>query len=157
MSDTLVKITQVCGHETSVDLGTRKPFERESFLKWLRGKQCRVCDPKEQKKRQAFLDERRRQEDETAREAEKAFGFTPLNGPPKALAWATRVRVAMVAAAWQELGLDEAEFDRTVGKPAGEVDAATWWLDHRDTTSESLPALLAAALGEPGVADGNPF
>lgn len=146
---TTQSVTHTCGHVREANISGKRPFEVDGFVKWLKSKPCRDCDPKEKSKRDTWVAARRKEELQQAREAEKRFGFDSLTGPPKLIEWATKIRVQMVGAAWDALGLDEDKFAVVVGTPAGKVDAAGWWVDHREQDASQLPQLLAKALGEP--------
>lgn len=154
-------ITYKCGHSENRDLSAKKPFEQAGFAAWLVKQPCRNCDPKQLKKKQEWVTAKRAEESRDAHAAEKKFGMEPLDGPEKIRDWATRIRVELIARAFETLGLDEDDFAEQVAAPAGEVNAAGWWLDHRDIDPVDLPAELAAALSDeaPTASTGteNPF
>lgn len=157
MTAAITSITYKCGHSEDRDLASRKPFEREGFAKWLAKQPCRDCDPKQIRKRQQWIAGKRAEESAAANAAEKRFGLTPLEGPEKIRDWATRVRVELIQGAFAAGDLNEDQFASQVAAPAGEVNAAGWWLDHRDTEPEHLHAVLMAALSDDDGArsDGN--
>ncbi|WP_051265222.1 hypothetical protein [Nakamurella lactea] len=135
-----------CGHSEQRDLSTKKPFERAGFAAWLAKQPCRDCDPKQIRKKQEWVAAKRAEESREARAAEKKFGLEPLDGPEKIQDWAMRIRVDLITKAFEALDLDEADFDEQVASPAGQVNAAGWWLDHRDIDPSVLSDELTAAL-----------
>ncbi|MDQ2740071.1 MAG: hypothetical protein M3Y35_15930, partial [Actinomycetota bacterium] len=153
-------ITYRCGHSENRDLTAKKPFERDGFATWLAKQPCRDCDPKRPKQKQEWV-AAKRAESRDAHTVEKKFGMESLDGPEKIRDWATRIRVEFVAGAFEALDLDEDDFSEQVAAPAGEVNAAGWWLDHRDIDPATLPAELAAALSNDALAAStgteNPF
>ena len=137
-------VERSCGHETNISLEGLKPFEREGKLEWAARSRCPACDPK-MRKRDA---ERRQNELADARERESRMGLDPLRGSAKQVDWATRVRVDLLEAAFDELDLDEAAFNSQIAGPASQVDAARWWIDNRELAPAELPSALAGALGD---------
>lgn len=158
---TLTSITFTCGHAEDRDLSNKKPFERPGFIKWLEGKPCRNCDPAEKRRKEKFVAGKRAEEAAAAEAVEKRFGMDPLQGPPAILGWGTRVRAQLIEAAYNELGLDEADFATQIAEPASEVSAAGWWLDNREIELDQLPTALTEALADPDAAPAdaneNPF
>lgn len=146
---TIRPVTHKCGHSSDADVSGKKPFEVDGFVKWLEKKPCRDCDPKAKAKREAWVANRRKEELAEARQAETRFGMKEFDGPPKMVEWATRIRVDLVNAAWDSLGLDEDDFAQKVGDPAGEVNAPGWWIDNRDLDPADLAEALTEALGQP--------
>ncbi len=139
----LVAVARTCGHTTNIDLAGHKPFERDEKLVWAGASKCPRCDPKMKKVDAA----RHAKQLEEARAAEERMGLDPLRGSAKSIAWGIQVRVDLIARAFVALELDEEAFDVAVCVPAGEVDSASWWIDHRDAEPQDLPQLLGRALG----------
>lgn len=146
-------VKRACGHETNIDLEGLKPFERDGKLEWAARAKCPACDPKMRKRD----DERRAAELADAQGRETRMGLEPLRGSAKQIGWATRVRVDLLEAAFNELDLDEAAFNTQVAGPASQVDAARWWIDNRELAPAALPGALATALGTGAVGTENPF
>lgn len=154
-----MEIARACGHETTLDTTGLAPFERDDKLAYLARTRCPDCDPKIQKKREKERAQWIAKQEKAAIEAEKEFGFDQLQGSPKMVAWARRIRVGLVTQAFDLMDLSEDDFTEQVGDRAGKVTSARWWIDHKDANVEDLPGLLDEALGVPANVDGleNPF
>ena len=154
-----IPIRRSCGHTQAADLSKVKPFDRKKLIEKFRAESCFACkdDPDSRRRRSAFLAERRAGEARETAELEERFRLDPMQGPDSIRPWGARIRAVMVAAAWDELGLDEADFAAQVAEVAAAIDSAGWWLDHRETQVADLPATLAAAFADVDAGTENPF
>lgn len=149
--------TRKCGCETTFDATGLAPFQLKDKQAFFERTKCPRCDPKLKAKNERERAAYQAQELEEAKEAEERAGYEALRGSPKQVAWATKIRVQLIQSAFEALGLEETEFDATVGDLAGRIDSASWWIEHRETAPESLPAALAEALGTDAATNENPF
>lgn len=154
-----MKVTRKCGHESTFDEKSFKPFEVADKVSFLSETECELCDKKFLKKREKAKADWAKEQREMAQAAEKQFGFTELRGTPKQVTWGCQIRVRLVSQAFETLGLDEDQFTETVGDPAGQLHSARWWIDHKDIDVQELADALRSALGtsDEGNADENPF
>lgn len=156
----VVPITRSCGHVQNANLAKINTFDRKKLISRFESQPCFRCadDPATTKKRAAFLAEKRAAEAREAADLEARFGLDPLAGHPKILPLGTHIRAVLVAAAWDELGLDDTEFADLVAAPASQIDSAGWWLDNRDVAIADLPQVMADAVTEAvGVGSENPY
>lgn len=154
---TTITATRQCGCETTFDTTGLAPFQFKDKQNFFESTKCPRCDPKLKAKNDRERAAYQAQVLAEAQEAEERAGYEALRGSPKQVSWATQVRVQLIQAAFEALGLEEIEFNNQVGDPAGQIDSASWWIEHRDTTPEALPAAIAQALGTNAVAVENPF
>lgn len=154
-----VPIARSCGHVQAADLSKVKPFDRKKLIARYEAQPCFRCsdDPATVKKRAAYLAEKRAAEAREAAALEERFGLTPLDGHPKIVPIGTHIRAVLVAAAWDELGLDETEFADRIAEPAARIDSAGWWLDNREVAIADLADVMADALAEALTGTENPF
>lgn len=153
-------VTFSCGHTASRDLTALKPFARTDRVKYLRTVPCNDCDPQADNEKAKFVAGKRAGELQDARKVEAQFALDPLEGAPKLVEWATRVRATLIQAAYDELDLDDDTFAETIADPASEINSAGWWVDHRETDIQDLPHLLTAALTDdetPVAGNENPY
>lgn len=156
MATAVRHVKHKCGHTEDRDLSFKIPGDRDSFAQWLSGQPCRGCDPKEKKRREQFKATKRAEEAAHALAEEQRFQLEPLtSGTTKMIDWATRVRTELVAAAFEELDLDENDFAEQIAEPASRVDSARWWIDNREIPAAELGTALAAALHDPDLETGN--
>lgn len=149
----VVEVTRACGHTQSQDMGARKPYEVESFTRFLETKECRDCDTGYKKKRDAADRAARKKADEEVIAAEARAGLDPLTArSEKALAWGRRVRLELVAGAHELLvmggTMGEEEFDALITVPASQISDASWWIDNRTLDPADLTERLASVLGD---------
>lgn len=149
--------TRQCGCETTFDTTGLAPFQLKDKRAFFERTKCPRCDPKLKAKNDRERATYQAQELAEAQEAEERAGYEALRGSPKQVAWATKVRVQLIQAAFEALGLEETEFNHVVGDPAGRIDSASWWIDNREVPPEELPAAIAAALGTEATTSDNPF
>jgi hypothetical protein len=158
-------IEHACGHADVVDLSDRPADRRASYARWLAGRDCADCwkagrDENRDAERAAWLANRRAAEQAEAAAWADRFRMPPLEGGPKATAWAERCRHRLVSAAYAALvtnggDLTEEEWER-LEATARTVTRAGWWLDQRDSDPADLPELLAAATSADRITE-NPY
>ncbi|MGW2600280.1 hypothetical protein [Streptomyces klenkii] len=141
-----------CGHQVEHDLSARPADRRAGFARWLEDRDCSPCwkaarDTSTAGTRE-WLAAKRAKEQAAASAWEEQYAMPVLDGPDKALAWASRCRHQLVTAAYTTLVV-EGFWDETDWAQAEEqvrtVTRAGWWLDQRDADGADLPELLAAA------------
>jgi hypothetical protein len=78
-----------------------------------------------------------------------------LDGSERSVAWAGRVRHALMVAAFehaQGCGVRSDDFAKQVEAPARKITSASWWIDQRDASAEEVAELVIDAASTP-VAD----
>ncbi|WP_406220694.1 hypothetical protein [Streptomyces decoyicus] len=150
---TLWKIDHACGHTLPRDLSDRPADRRAGFARWLSGRYCTECwkasrDDSRVADTQAWLEGKRKEEQEAADTWARQYEMPPLEGPAKALGWGSRCRHQLVTAAYRSLvaeGVMEETGWSEIEEQARTITRAGWWIDQRDCDSADLPELLAAA------------
>ena len=150
-------VTRQCGCETNFDTTGLAPFQLKDKQTFFERTKCPRCDPKLKAKNDRERAAYQAQELAEAQEAEERAGYEALRGSPRQVDWATKVRVQLIQAAFEALGLEETEFNTAVGDPAGRIDSASWWIENRETPPEDLPTAIAEALGTSASGNENPF
>jgi hypothetical protein len=80
-----------------------------------------------------------------------------LDGSDRSMDWGRRVRRTLLVAAYDTLGLDDAEFAARIEAPARLIKPASWWIDQRDSEPTDLEELLNdAACNYAGTATQSP-
>jgi hypothetical protein len=147
-------VEHACGHTHVVDLSDRPADRRASYARWLAGRACAECwkgrrDENRDAERAAWLADKRAAEQAEAAAWADRFRMPPLDGSPKATAWAERCRHQLVSAAYTALVTDGAELTEDewerLEDAARTITRAGWWLDQREADPADLPELLAAA------------
>lgn len=149
---TLWHIDHSCGHRTERDLSDRAADRRAGFAEWLAKQACTDCwratkDSNEQEKT-AWLESKRAEEQAASEAWSQQYRMPPLEGTARAIAWGTRCRHQVLAAAYTILVLEgetsEADWEETEGT-ARTITRAGWWIDQRSSEPEDLTELLQAA------------
>ncbi|MEU8924208.1 hypothetical protein AB0D10_25240 [Kitasatospora sp. NPDC048545] len=149
---TVWTVEHACGDSVEHDLSARPADQRAGYARWLAGRSCKDCWLAERKEdpasREAWIAERRAEEQQAATDWAQKFSMPPLDGPPKAISWGERCRYQLVTGAYrvlvQEGGLAEDAW-QDIEQQVRVTDRASWWIDQRDAAPADLPELLAAA------------
>jgi hypothetical protein len=145
-------IDHACGHTSRADLSERAADQRAGYARWLAKRECSDCwranHQRDAEQTAAWLEAKRAQELADAEAWQEQFRMPPLDGPARAVPWASTVRHQLVTAAYTALvsegNLDEADWQELEDR-ARSVTRAGWWIDQRDTDPADLPELLTAA------------
>jgi len=155
MVNTTWPVEHECGHSQTHDLSAKPVSERAGLARWLSAKPCTECyfaakdkeDGREPRlDRDAWLAHKRAAESAETEAFEVKTELGPLDGSEKAVNWARRVRHQLIAAAWEELGGSEDEFDAEVLVYARQITGASWWIDQKDSEPADLPELVSDAV-----------
>jgi len=149
---TIWDIDHACGHTSRTDLSARAADQRAGYARWLAKRQCADCfrdsHQRDAKETAAWLEAKRAAELSEANEWQERFRMPPLDGPERAIGWASTVRHQLMTAAYTALvsegDLDEADWQELEDQ-ARTVTRAGWWIDQREADASDLPELLAAA------------
>src|SRR5262249_5128827 len=95
-----------CGHEQHHDLSDKRPSERAGYARWLVQKECSDCwraskDKVRAKEKEGWLAKRRGEEAAHIEAWERATDMPALDGSERSVAWAGRVRHALMVAAFE--------------------------------------------------------
>jgi len=140
-----------CGHQSEADLSARPADQRAGYARWLAKRECTDCwretHQRDAAATSAWLESKRTQEREAAQDWAKRFRMPPLDGPERAIVWASTVRHQLVTGAYTALvaegALDEADWQELEDR-ARTVTRAGWWIDQREADPADLPELLEA-------------
>ncbi len=152
-----------CGHTASHDPSAKRPSERAGPARWLATRDCTDCwkaarDAAAARERAAWLAGRRAEELAETEAWETRAPMPPLCGSDKAVEWGRRVRCQLLAAAHHTLGLADDDFAARVELPARHIDAASWWIDQRDTEPADLEELVTdASTNDTATTNENPY
>ena len=131
-------VTHSCGHQATHQLyGPR--HQREGRMAWLGRQDCPDC----------AAQERAEAGQEAALEA-YTIGLPALDGSPKQVNWAERIRLHTVNLTALRGSPVWDYFSEHVLRPAlAEIDQAAWWIDHRNqlTTPSDIVDLMAVRMG----------
>ncbi|MEI5525262.1 hypothetical protein WB388_32115 [Streptomyces brasiliscabiei] len=141
-----------CGHTTTVDLSDRPADRRAGYARWLAGRDCTDCwkasRDNDAEEKETWLENKRAQEQAEADNWAKQYRMPPLDGTDRAVAWGSRCRHQLMAAAYTALVLEgdttEPEWE-ALEDTARTVTRAGWWIDQREAEPGDLPELLQAA------------
>lgn len=145
-------INHACGDSTQADLSDRPADRRAGYARWLAERDCTDCwraaQGEDTESKAEWLAKKRAAEQAEAEEWSTRYRMPPLEGTDRAIAWGTRCRHQLMAAAYTALVLEgttsEAEW-AAIEDTARPLTRAGWWLDQRDADPADLPELLAAA------------
>lgn len=133
---------------------TVRPTGVAGYARWLAERDCTDCwratQGEDTESKAEWLAKKRAAEQAEAEEWSTRYRMPPLEGTDRAIAWGTRCRHQLMAAAYTALVLEgttsEAEWT-AIEDTARPLTRAGWWLDQRDADPTDLPELLAAATG----------
>jgi len=151
---TVWTITFSCGHTADRDLSDRPADRRAGFADWLTRTPCTDCwraaQGEDTTSKAEWLAHKRAAEQAEAEEWSARYRMPPLDGTERAVAWGTRCRYQLVAAAYTALVLEGTTSDtewEAIEDAARPLTRAGWWIDQRNADPADLPELLEAAAG----------
>jgi hypothetical protein len=140
-------VEHTCGHLQAHDLSTIRISDRAGYARWLATKDCSDCwhaerERQTNRQRDQWIAARRAEEGAEVEAWEALAGMAVLDGSDRSMDWGRRVRRALLVAAYDTLGLDDAEFAARIEAPARLIKPASWWIDQRDSEPADLEELL---------------
>lgn len=147
-----------CGHLAELDLSKLPVDRRQARVSWMqRSGKCKTCFAVEREKQHEeskveWLADKRAAEAVATERFDKENQMPSLDGSPKQIEFARRVRCQLLTVAYESLVLEgdvtEADFNAEIEQPSRQIGRAGWWLDQQGSDPEDLATLL-----ESGIAD----
>lgn len=147
-----------CGHLAELDLSELSVDRRQARVSWIqKSGKCKTCfavlrEKQFEESKADWLADKRAAEIATTERFEQENEMPPLDGSPKQVEFARRVRCQLLSTAYEVLVLNgdmsEADFGAAIEQRSREIGRAGWWLDQRSSEPEDLATLL-----ESGVTD----